>query len=82
MNENNTELEQKIKENLKVERLVLISVEINGKEYSQVIAEERLLKVYERIMKGEQIFTIKIPKNAIESLKEKILAAGAGKFLQ
>lgn len=67
------QLEEKIKENLKVERLVLISVEINGKEYSQVIAEERLLKIYERIMKGEQIFTTKIPKNAVENLKEKIM---------
>ena len=74
MNELTSEqLDQYIKENLKVEKRIILSLTINGKEYTEPILVESLFKVYERIAKGEQIFTTKFPKNSLESLKQKIL---------
>jgi len=67
------QLEQYIKENLKIEKRIILTLTLNGKEYTEPILVESLFKVYERIAKGEQIFTNKIPKNALESLKAKIL---------
>ena len=67
------QLDQYLKENLKVEKRIILSLTINGKEYTEPILVESLFKVYERIAKGEQIFTIKFPKNSLESLKQKIL---------
>jgi hypothetical protein len=66
-------LDQYIKENLKVEKRIILSLTINGKEYTEPILVESLFKVYERIAKGEQIFTTKFPKNSLESLKQRIL---------
>ena len=66
-------LDQYIKENLKVEKRIILSLTINGQEYTEPILVEQLFKVYERIAKGEQIFTTKFPKNSLESLKQKIL---------
>ena len=67
------QLDQYLKENLKVEKRIILSLTINGKEYTEPILVESLFKVYERIAKGEQIFTTKFPKNSLESLKQKIL---------
>ena len=67
------QLDQYLKENLKVEKIIILSLTINGKEYTEPILVESLFKVYERIAKGEQIFTTKFPKNSLESLKQKIL---------
>jgi hypothetical protein len=66
-------LDQYLKENLKVEKRIILSLTINGQEYTEPILVEQLFKVYERIAKGEQIFTTKFPKNSLESLKQKIL---------
>jgi hypothetical protein len=67
------QLDQYLKENLKVEKRIILSLTINGKEYTEPILVEQLFKVYERITRGEQIFTTKFPKNSLESLKNKIL---------
>ena len=67
------QLDQYIKENLKVEKRIILSLTINGKEYTEPILVESLFKVYERIARGEQIFTTKFPKNSLESLKQRIL---------
>ncbi len=67
------QLDQYLKENLKVEKRIILSLTINGKEYTEPILVEQLFKVYERIARGEQIFTTKFPKNSLESLKNKIL---------
>jgi hypothetical protein len=67
------QLNQYIKENLKVERTIALTITINGKEYVETISREELLKVYDRIQKGEQIFVTKMPRYALESLKQKIL---------
>jgi len=66
-------LDQYIKENLKVEKRIILSLTINGKEYTEPVLVEQLFKVYERIARGEQIFTTKFPKNSLESLKQRIL---------
>jgi hypothetical protein len=70
---NEETLNQYIKENLKVEKRIILSLTIKGKEYTEPVLVEQLFKVYERIAKGEQIFTTKFPKNSLESLKNKIL---------
>jgi len=70
---NEETLNQYIKENLKVEKRIILSLTINGKEYTEPVLVEQLFKVYERIAKGEQIFTTKFPKNSLESLKQRIL---------
>jgi len=67
------QLDQYIKENLKVEKRIILSITIEGKEYTEPVLVEQLFKVYERIAKGEQIFTTKFPKNSLESLKQRIL---------
>jgi len=67
------QLDQYIKENLKVEKRIILSITIEGKEYTEPVLVEQLFKVYERIVKGEQIFTTKFPKNSLESLKQRIL---------
>ena len=67
------QLDQYLKENLKVEKRIILSLTINGNEYTEPVLVEQLFKVYERIAKGEQIFTTKFPKNSLESLKQKIL---------
>lgn len=67
------QLNQYLKENLKVERTIALTITVNGKEYREPISREELLKVYERILKGEQIFVTKMPRYALESLKQKIL---------
>ena len=59
-------LDQYIKENLKVEKRIILSLTINGKEYTEPVLVEQLFKVYERIAKGEQIFTTKFPKNSLK----------------
>jgi len=70
---NEEQLNQYFKENLKVVRTITFSITINGKEYTETISREELLKVYDRILKGEQIFVTKMPRYALESLKQKIL---------
>jgi len=67
------QLDQYIKENLKVEKRIILSITIEGQEYTEPVLVEQLFKVYERIAKGEQIFTTKFPKNSLESLKQRIL---------
>ena len=67
------QLDQYIKENLKVEKRIILSIAINGKEYTEPVLVESLFKVYKRVAKGEQIFTTKFPKNSLESLKQRIL---------
>ena len=67
------QLDQYIKKNLKVEKRIILSITIEGKEYTEPVLVEQLFKVYERIAKGEQIFTTKFPKNSLESLKQRIL---------
>jgi hypothetical protein len=66
-------INQYLKDNLKVERTISFSITVNGKEYRELISREELLKVYDRILKGEQIFVTKMPRYALESLKAKIL---------
>jgi hypothetical protein len=73
-------LEQYVKDNLKVEKRILLTITVNGKEYTEPILIEHFYKVYERIAKGEQMFTIKIPKGAVESLKQKVLADKKGNY--
>jgi len=74
MNKNLSEakLDQFIKENLEVEQQVALSVTLNGKKYSETVSAESLLKVYEQAVKGEQIFSTKVPE-MFENLKQKIL---------
>ena len=67
------QLDQYIKENLKVEKRIILSLTVNGKEYTEPVLVEQLFKVYERVARGEQIFTTKFPKNSLESLKQRIL---------
>jgi hypothetical protein len=69
-----TELEQYIKENLKAERMIKLSITYQGKEYNEQVSIEQLFKVYERVMKREYIFATKIPPTTLESLKQRILA--------
>jgi len=73
MNLTKENLDQYLKENLKVEKRIILSITIDGQEYTEPVLVEQLFKVYERIAKGEQIFTTKFPKNSLESLKNKIL---------
>ena len=68
------QLEQYIKENLKAERMIKLSITYQGKEYEEQVSIEQLFKVYERVMKREYIFATKIPPTTLESLKQRILA--------
>jgi len=67
------QLETYIKENLKVERKITLSITYQGKEYTEQVSLEQLFKVYERVTKKELIFNTRIPRDTLESLKQRIL---------
>lgn len=71
---NPEQLETYIKENLKVERKITLSITYQGKEYSEQVSIEQLFKVYERVTKRELIFNTRIPRETLESLRQRILA--------
>lgn len=71
-NLNTEQLDKFIRENLQVEQLVEIFIILNGKKYSETVSVARLLKVYERAVKGEPILSPRLPE-MLESLREKIL---------
>jgi len=68
------QLDNYLKENLKAERQIKLSITYQGKEYQEQVSIEQLFKVYERVLKREYIFATKIPPTTLESLKQKILA--------
>lgn len=70
---NSEQLEAYIKENLKVERKITLSLPYQGKEYTEQVSLEQLFKVYERVTKRELIFNTRIPRDTLESLKQRIL---------
>lgn len=72
--ENPEQLETYIKENLKVERKITLSITYQGKEYTEQVSVEQLFKVYERVTKRELVFNTRIPRYTLESLKQRILA--------
>ena len=76
MNEeiNAEQLEAYIKENLKVERKITLSITYHGKEYIEQVSVEQLFKVYERVSKKELVFNTRIPRDTLESLRQRILA--------
>jgi len=67
------QLETYIKENLKAERTIKLTLTFNHKEYHEQVSIEQLFKVYERITKKELIFNTRIPRSTLESLRQKLL---------
>jgi len=65
-------LDKFIQKNLEVEQLIALSVTLNGKKYSKFLSPERLLKVYEKAVKGETIMSSAISE-IFEDLKQQIL---------
>ena len=55
------QLETYIKENLKAERTIKLTLTFNHKEYHEQVSVEQLFKVYERITKKELILTLESP---------------------
>jgi hypothetical protein len=70
---NSEQLEAYIKENLKVERKIILSITYQGKEYTEQVSVEQLFKVYERLTKRELVFNTRIPRSTLESLRQKML---------
>ena len=70
---NSEQLEAYIKENLKAERTIKLTLTFNHKEYHEQVSVEQLFKVYERVTKKELIFNTRIPRYTLESLKQKML---------
>ena len=70
---NQEQLETFIKENLKAERTIKLTLTFNHKEYHEQVSIEQLFKVYERITKKELIFNTRIPRSTLESLRQKLL---------